>query len=68
MRDARCASPCILHTFWSVSPPHWQSPAPMGSWRVHIFPTNFPSVVHIDILKKVEPFDLELPYLPWPGW
>ena len=23
-----------LHIFCSVSPPHWQWPAPMGSWRV----------------------------------
>ncbi len=29
------ASPCILHIFQSVSPPHWQWPAPMGSWRVN---------------------------------
>ncbi len=32
--DARCSSPCILHTFPSVYLPHWQWPAPMGSWRV----------------------------------
>ncbi len=35
-RDARCFSTCILHTFWSVNPPHWQWPAPMGSWRVSL--------------------------------
>ncbi len=30
-------SPCILHTFQSVIPPHGQWPAPMGSWRVYIW-------------------------------
>ncbi len=29
---------CILHTFQSVNPPHGQWPAPMGSWRVPVFP------------------------------
>ncbi len=24
----------VLHTFRSVNPPHWQWPAPMGSWPV----------------------------------
>ena len=28
------AAPYILHIFRSVSPPYWQWPAPMGSWRV----------------------------------
>ncbi len=27
-------APCILHTVWSVSQPHGQWPAPMGSWRL----------------------------------
>ncbi len=36
-RNARCSSPCILHTFRSVNPPHWQWPAPMGSWRVYCY-------------------------------
>ena len=31
------ASPYILHRFRSVSPHHWQWPAPMGSWRVPPF-------------------------------
>ena len=35
--DARCAPPYILHIFLLVSPPHWQWPAPMSSWRVHYF-------------------------------
>ncbi len=35
--DARRTSPCILHTFQSVYPPHGQWPAPMGSWRVYNF-------------------------------
>ncbi len=30
----RCSSSCILHKFRSVNPPHWQYPAPMGSWQV----------------------------------
>ena len=39
--DARCTSPCILHAFQSVCPPHGQWPAPMGSWRVMLFPKTF---------------------------
>ncbi len=29
-------SPCILHTIWSVIPPHGQWAAPMDSWQVMI--------------------------------
>ncbi len=39
-RDVRCSSPCILHTFWSVNPPHGQWPAPIGSLRVLYFIEN----------------------------
>ncbi len=34
-RVSHALLPCILHTFRSVNPPHWQWPAPMGSWRVY---------------------------------
>ncbi len=47
---ARCSSLCILHTFRSVNPPHWQWPAPMGSWRV------FYVVLPVKLGNQLTPF------------
>ena len=46
-----CSSPCILHTFQSVNPSHWQWPAPMGSWRVTYWLEKLEQV-HISLLSS----------------
>ncbi len=61
-RDASCTSPCILHTFQSVCPPHGQWPAPLGSWRV-IYNRN---IKELHLIGSCQ-MGCELHSLPWPN-